>query len=294
LSVEVPAAEQGVLFVAEENPAVGEVGMGTLVLNRLLRISVEGQTDPIVPGQAQQSRQEVVVTVSGDQYVRVETLQQVAHAEYQLASPTARKAVAPLVDLYQQVALVTLIPDRSTWVLEITIQPKGHDPQGRQLVVHVPRGVERFYALDGSLVYVNRAVGERKQIALQNVPLRQGNICVVVSEVGEGAARLLKEARQVPRNHHAHFLHFNLPIQEQVDTLRHPQLHRRAFSNKRCAQVAQAIARSLDIEARAERVAQLVSPTFAVDQPHRHSVSGGIGVEKPREEGRHGYSRNAG
>ena len=98
--------------------------------------------------------------------------------------------LGPLVDLHQQVtaaAPIRIRRNRATWVLKIPIQTKSHDPQRWQLVIHIPGGVERFDSLDGTLHLVDRAVGERKEPSLQNVPLRQGNIGVVVGEIGEGS-----------------------------------------------------------------------------------------------------------
>ena len=212
--------------------------MGPLVLNRLLRIPVERQTDPVVSRQAQQSRQNVVVSIGGNQDIRVEPLQQMTNADHQLTPMTASKAVATLVDLHQQVtgtASIRRRRNRATRILKVPIQPKGHDPKWRQLVIRVPRGVERFDALYGPIHFVDRAVGERKELTLQNVSLRKRNIGVVVGEVREGSAGLVKEAWKASRDRNSHFQHFNWPIQEQIDTLRHPHFYWRAFSRERCA-----------------------------------------------------------
>jgi hypothetical protein len=197
--------------------------MGTLVLNCLLGVSVERKADSIVAGQSQQTREEVVVTVGADQNVGIKTLQQVQHAKNKLTPAAAGKAIALPFDLYEQVSWVASVRmggDRTARIFQLSIQPERHDSQGRELVVNLPRAVERLDALEASLRLVDGTVCEREDLAIQNIPLRQRNVGVVVGEVWECLADLLEQSRELSGYADPHFQHLNLAIQEQIEALR--------------------------------------------------------------------------
>ena len=104
--------------------------MGPFVLHGLLWVSVQRQTDSVVTRQPHQSRQDVVVSVGADQDVGVETFKQVAHTKHKLAALPERKAETLLIDLDQQIPppdCIGLHRDPSTGILQISVQPKGHD-----------------------------------------------------------------------------------------------------------------------------------------------------------------------
>ena len=103
--VDVPAAEEQMLLVAEDDAAVGEVGAGILMGDGSARIAVEGQRDTVVLRKVQQARQQVGVAEGGDDQIGVVALEQVAHAEQQAAAVAAGEDVLAPVDLDHQVGV---------------------------------------------------------------------------------------------------------------------------------------------------------------------------------------------
>ena len=80
--------------------------MGRLVRHGLVRIAVERQRNPVVLRELEQARQQERVAEGGDEQVGVVLLEQVAHAQDELAAVAAGEGVLPAVDLHQQVAAV--------------------------------------------------------------------------------------------------------------------------------------------------------------------------------------------
>ena len=114
LAIDVPAAEEQVLLVAEDDAAVGEVGMGLLMGDGLGGIAVERQGQAVMVRELQQARQQIGVAVGADDQVGIVALEQVAQAEHQAASVAAREGVLAPVDLDEEF-IARRFPEEGAW-----------------------------------------------------------------------------------------------------------------------------------------------------------------------------------
>ncbi len=121
-----PAAEESVLLVAEDDAAVGEVGVGRLVSHRQAAVAVERQWDPVVAREFEQPGQDVGVAVGADEQVWVVSFEQIAHAVEQVTALAALELVGCPAGLDDQVAAVA-----AARIAQFTGEAQRHDAQGR-------------------------------------------------------------------------------------------------------------------------------------------------------------------
>ncbi len=140
--------------------------MRRLVRHGLVRVAVEGQRDAVMPGQIEQPRQQIGIAVGGDEQIGVVLLEQVTHAEDELAAVAAGERVLPAVDLDQQVATVA-----ARWVTQFTGHAQRHDSERRQPVLGLPWRIERLQVDDSAILMLDGAVRQREDAAVQHVTL---------------------------------------------------------------------------------------------------------------------------
>lgn len=133
------------------------------------------------------------------------------------------------------------------------------------------------------------AQGDGEDAAGQDVALRQGDVGVVVGEVGESLGRRVQHGRQSGGRTHADLEHLQLAVEEQVAASGAAQ-GGLAAGAQQVGQGGELIFRTASVEAGGEViVVQGVHLAGFVEQPEDHAGAAGIDIEEPAGEGGHAY-----
>ncbi len=283
LAVEMPAAAQQVLLVAEDHPPVGEVGMRLFVQDVLPGVAVELQGNAVVAGELDQARQDEVVAVGAHNHIRVVSFEQVAQAVDHLAAFLAREAQLFSIDTDEQIGAVAAVR-----VAQFAGKLQGHHPQRRQGIVDRPGGVACLKCPDEPVFVFDRDIGEREGVPGEDIALRDGDVGIVVCQVRMGFGNLAEDPVELHRLEDADLEYLDGAVKEQVEAFGALQAHRGAAGLQQAADGVQLAVRPAHVESWCKGILQRVRAAVLVDQPHGHSAGRRVGVEQPAVQGGHG------